>query len=107
MAQAQPEKRSMRRFALELPISVKFLNDGKYELTGRTRDVSSRGVYMRLNSAIAEGSTIEFVMTLPPEVTLASAIRVRCYGRVLRVEKNGHEQGVAVAIEKYDFVGEE
>src|SRR5512146_247333 len=62
--QAQPEKRSMRRFTLELPISVKFLNDGKYELTGRTRDVSSRGVYMRLNSAIAVGSTIEFVMTL-------------------------------------------
>ena len=107
MAHAQPEKRSMRRFALELPISVKFLNDGKFELTGRTRDVSSRGVYMRLSAAITPGSSIEFVMTLPPEVTLGSAIRVRCYGRVLRVEKNGHEQGVAVAIDKYDFVGEE
>jgi len=107
MAQAQPEKRSMRRFALELPISVKFLNDGKYELKGRTRDVSSRGVFMHLSSQITPGATIEFVMTLPPEVTLASAIRVRCHGRVLRVEKNGHEQGVAVAIDKYDFVGEE
>lgn len=107
MAQPRPEQRSTRRFALELPISIKFLNDGKYELTGRTRDVSSRGVYIRLHSDISEGATIEFVMTLPPEVTLASAIRVRCAGRVLRVEKNGHEQGVAVAIEKYDFVGEE
>lgn len=107
MAQAQPEKRSTRRFALELPISVRFLNDGKYERTGRTRDVSSRGVYMRLDAEISTGASIEFVMTLPPEVTLASAIRVRCRGRVLRVEKSGHEQGVAVAIEKYDFVGEE
>lgn len=107
MAQPGLEKRSTRRFALELPISVKFLNDGKYELTGRTRDVSSRGVYIRLNSDISEGARIEFVMTLPPEVTLAGAIRVRCSGRVLRVDKNGREQGVAVTIEKYDFVGEE
>jgi len=107
MAQPRPEKRSTRRFALELPISIKFLNDGKYELTGRTRDVSSRGVFIRMNSEIAEGASLEFVMTLPPEVTLAGAIRVRCQGRVLRVEKNGQEQGVAVAIEKYDFVGEE
>lgn len=107
MAQPRPEKRSTRRFALELPISIKFLNDGKYELTGKTRDVSSRGVYIRMSSDISEGASLEFVMTLPPEVTLAGAIRVRCHGRVLRVEKNGHEQGVAVAIQKYDFVGEE
>ena len=107
MAQARPEKRSTRRFALELPISIKFLNDGKYELTGCTRDVSSRGVYIRLNSGMSVGASIEFVMTLPPEVTLASAIRVRCHGRVLRVEKQGQEQGVAVAIERYDFVDKE
>lgn len=108
MAQPQPEKRSTRRFALELPISVKFLNNGHYELSGRTRDVSSRGVFMYVDSEIAEGAVMEFVMTLPPEVTLSAAIRVRCHGRVLRVEKkDGRARGVAVAIEKYDFVGQE
>lgn len=107
MAQPQPEKRSTRRFSLDLPISVKFLDNGPSELAGRTRDVSSRGVFMYLDTEIAPGAPIEFVMTLPPEITLSEAIRVRCTGRVLRIDKHAQEQGVAVAIDKYDFVGEE
>jgi PilZ domain-containing protein len=107
MAQPQPEKRSVRRFALQLPISVNFLNDGRYELTGRTRDVSSRGVFIYVGTEITEGATMEFVMTLPPEVTLSSPLRVSCRGRVLRVEKDSGKQGIAVAIEQYDFLGEE
>jgi hypothetical protein len=107
MAQPQPEKRSTRRFSLDLPISVKFLDKGKRELPGRTRDVSSRGVFMYLDTEITAGAPIEFVMTLPPEITLSDPIRVRCTGRVLRVDKQAQEQGVAVAIDKYDFVSEE
>jgi hypothetical protein len=107
MAQPQPEKRSTRRFSLELPISVKFVNNGRRESAGRTRDVSSRGVFMYLDTEISEGAPIEFVMTLPAEVTLAEPIRVRCTGKVLRVTRAEQEQGVAVAIDKYDFVSEE
>ena len=107
MAQPQPEKRSMRRFSLDLPISVKFLDNGKHEQSGHTRDVSSRGVFMFLETEIAVGAPIEFVMTLPPEITLSEPIRVRCTGKVVRVDKAGQEQGVAVAIDKYDFVSEE
>jgi hypothetical protein len=107
MAQPQPEKRTTRRFSLDLPISVKFLNNGQQELTGHTRDVSSRGVFMYLETEISAGAPIEFVMTLPPEITLADPIRVRCMGKILRVDKAAQGQGVAVAIEKYDFVGEE
>ena len=106
MAQPQPEKRSTRRFSLELPISVKFINNGRRGSAGRTRDVSSRGVFMYLDTEISEGAPIEFVMTLPPEITLAETIRVRCTGKVLRVNKAEKEQGVAVAIDKYDFVSE-
>ena len=107
MAQPQPEKRSTRRFSLELPISVKFVNNGRRESAGHTRDVSSRGVFMYLDTEISEGVPIEFVMTLPTEVTLAEPIRVRCTGKVLRVNRAEQEQGVAVAIDKYDFVNEE
>src|SRR5438309_2375389 len=109
MAQPQPEKRTTRRFSLDLPISVKFLDNGngKRELAGHTRDVSSRGVFMYLDTDIVAGAPIEFVMTLPPEITLADPIRVRCMGKILRVDKAAQGQGVAVAIEKYDFVGEE
>jgi len=107
MAQPQPEKRTTRRFSLDLPISVKFLANGKQELAARTRDVSSRGVFMYLDTEITIDAPIEFLMTLPTEITLAEPIRVRCIGKILRVDKAEHEQGVAVAIEKYDFMGEE
>jgi PilZ domain len=104
MAQPQPEKRGTRRFSLDLPIAVKFLDNGTYEVTGHTRDVSSRGVFFYLGKDIVEGASIEFVMTLPSEITFTQPIRVHCAGRVIRVNRNGNEQGVAVAIEKYDFV---
>jgi hypothetical protein len=107
MAQPQPDKRSTRRFSLDLPISVKFLNNDSREQAGHTRDVSSRGVFMYLDTEIAAGAAIVFVMTLPTEITLSDPIRVRCAGRVLRVDKSGQEQGVAVTIDKYDFVSEE
>lgn len=107
MAQPQPDKRATRRFSLDLPISVKFLDNGRRELAGHTRDVSSRGVFMYLETEIEPGAPIEFVMTLPPEITLADPIRVRCTGKVLRVDKAAQEQGVAIEIAKYDFVSEE
>jgi hypothetical protein len=107
MAQPQPEKRSVRRFAFDLPTSVKFLNDAACDLAGHTRDVSSRGVFMYLDSELSEGARMEFIMTLPPEVTLGNPVRVRCLGRVLRVEPKAREQGAAIAIESYDFLAEE
>lgn len=107
MAQPGPEKRTTRRFSLDLPISVKFLDNGRRELAGHTRNVSSRGVFMYVDAEISAGAAIEFVMMLPPEITLADPIRVRCTGRVLRVDKSEQEQGVAVTIDKYEFVSEE
>jgi hypothetical protein len=107
MAQPQPDKRNIRRFPLDLPISVKFLDSRSRELAGHTRDVSSRGVFMYLDSDISTGRPIEFVMTLPPEITLSESIRIRCTGKILRVDKAAQEQGRAVTIDKYDFMGEE
>lgn len=105
MAQPQPEKRSTRRFSLELPIKLADPELGVK--TAQTRDVSSRGVYIYLDSRIEEGVPMEFVMTLPTEITLSDPIRVRCSGHVLRVEKLEGRQGVAVSIDRYDFMSEE
>jgi hypothetical protein len=106
MATPQPEKRNTRRFALDLPISIRFLDHGTKDLAAHTRDVSSRGVFMFLDTEIEPGAHMEFVMTLPREITLAEPLRVRCMGRVLRVDKAAQAQGVAVAIDQYDFVSE-
>ena len=104
MAQPQPEKRSTRRFSLDLPITVKFPESGAQDVVGHTRDVSSRGVFFYLDAQLAEGNSIDFVMTLPPEITLSDPVRVHCTGKVVRINQAGSEQGVAVAIEKYEFL---
>ena len=107
MVQPQTDKRSIRRFSLDLPISIKFLDQGRQEINAHTRDVSARGVFMYMDTEIVAGSPIEFVMTLPSEITLSDPVRVRCAGKVLRVDKSQQAQGVAVAIDNYDFVSEE
>jgi hypothetical protein len=108
MAEAEQEKRATRRFALRLPVSVTYSEDGAKEKTAQTRDVSARGICFYLDTAIAAGSAIEFTLTLPPEITLTESIRVRCKGKVVRVDDGGPEGKVAVAavIDEYEFLPE-
>jgi len=107
MAEA-PDKRSTRRFALRLPVSVTYADEGAQEKSAETRDVSARGICFYLDSAIATGSPIEFTLTLPPEITLTESIRVRCKGKVVRVSEGGPDGKVAVAavIDEYEFLAE-
>ena len=101
------EMRNTRRFSLKLPLTVKFTN-GVGEAAAETKDVSARGVFFYLDSKVAEGSAIEFTLTLPPEITLTESIRVRCTGKVVRVDQDtpNSQVGIAAAIDQYDFISE-
>ncbi len=104
---AQQDQRGTRRFALRLPVSVKF-GETLHETPAHTKDVSARGVFFFVDSPIEEGSRLEFTLTLPPEITLTDSIRVRCQGRVVRVDMPGQNNkvGIAAIIEHYEFLGE-
>ena len=104
----QQEKRNTRRFALRLPVSVTYSDNGGQEKTAQTRDVSARGICFYVDSEIATGSPIEFTLTLPPEITLTESIKVRCKGKVVRVDNGAADGRVAVAaiIEEYEFLSE-
>ena len=106
MAQAQAERRASRRFTLRLPLAVRHPHRG--EIPAHTRDVSSRGICFYFDSPLELGSDVQFTLTLPPEVTLTDAIRVRCYAKVVRVEPALTGIGVAVAalIDRYEFLAE-
>lgn len=109
MAETQQEKdkRATRRFALHLPVSVRY-GDNAQEHAAQTRDVSARGICFYLDSAIQAGSGIDFTLTLPPEITLTESIRVRCKGRVLRVEggSGNGKMAVAAVIDEYEFLAD-
>ncbi|PYV56747.1 MAG: hypothetical protein DMG90_11740 [Acidobacteria bacterium] len=108
MADTEREKRATRRFALRLPVSVVAPGNGSHEHAAQTRDVSARGICFYLDSAISSGSSIEFTLTLPPEITLTEAIRVHCKGKVVRVDNTESDGKVAVAavIDEYEFLAE-
>jgi hypothetical protein len=44
-------------------------------------------------------------LTMPTQITLGAPMRVRCHGRIQRCElKAGDTAGMAMAIEKYEFL---
>jgi hypothetical protein len=100
-------KRTTRRFALRLPVSVRY-GQNEEEHAAQTRDVSARGICFYVDSAIQAGSPIDFTLTLPPEITLTESIRVRCKGRVVRVEGGAPDTKMAVAavIDEYEFLAD-
>lgn len=98
------ERRISHRFALELPITL-VLPDTGLKVIGRTRDISSGGVFFYANLPLSEHQEIELLMTLPYEFAVAP-VRVACQARVLRVERdesNG-QKGTAAAIHRFDFL---
>jgi PilZ domain len=108
MAEAEPEKRATRRFALRLPVAVNSDQNGSQDKAAQTRDVSARGICFYMDSSVREGAAIEFTLTLPPEITLTESIQVRCKGRVVRVDESAGEGKVAVAavIDEYEFLSQ-
>lgn len=105
MPQSMPERRGTRRFSLRLPVAVR-LPSSERQLEAHTKDVSARGIYFFLPEPVEEGVPLEFLLTLPPEITLSDSIRVRCRGRALRVEPQatGDKTGVAAIIDDYQFL---
>jgi hypothetical protein len=99
------ERRTARRFSMMLPLRVRFTSEETVqEQQGETRDVSFRGLYFTIEAALENDAPIEFVLTLPQQITLAGDVHIRCYARVLRVEPNNGRRGVAARIDRYEFL---
>jgi hypothetical protein len=75
---------------------------------GKTRDISTRGVYFVLDQDVEAGSELDITLTLPAEVTHGSEVFVRALGKVVRVERRMEDgsarMGVAAVIERYDII---
>jgi len=78
---------------------------------GKTRDISTRGLYFVLDQHLEAGSELDITLTLPTEITHGSEVFVRAMGKVVRVEtrlEDGNSRmGVAAVIERYDIIRSE
>ena len=99
------DRREARRFNMTLPMRILSIDSNSPELKAVTRDVSYRGLYFLAEAEFKLGSAIEFVITLPEQVTRGGDVNIRCHGEVVRTEttQNG-KVGVAARIERYEFL---
>jgi len=99
------DRREARRFTMSLPMRVLPREAKGHEFDALTRDVSYRGLYFLADANFDVGSEIEFVITLPQQVTQSGDVNIRCLGQVVRIEptENGRV-GIAAKIARYEFV---
>lgn len=106
---AMTERRTARRYDLSLPIIIRVATERELDSQkGKTRDVSTRGLYFVVEQNLEAGSELDLTLTLPAEITHGTAVFVRALGKVVRVERriedgNTH-MGVAAVIERYDII---
>ncbi len=100
------DRRSRERVVTRLPVRVRSTR-ANAELSAQTRDVSTNGVFLYTESRMMEGSDVELVLILPPELTSGEKCWVCCHARVLRVEQGpGKDFGVAAEIRRMDILPE-
>ncbi len=103
------ERRTVRRYDLSLPIIIRV--PAKRDIDsqqGKTRDISTRGLYFVVARMLQAGSELDITLTLPAEITQGTEVFVRALGKVIRVEQRSEDgdprMGVAAVIERYDII---
>jgi c-di-GMP-binding flagellar brake protein YcgR len=103
------ERRTARRYDLSLPIIIRLPTEQAFDSQqGKTRDISTRGLYFVVEQNLEAGSELDLTLTLPAEVTHGTEVFVRALGKVVRVERRTEDgntrMGVAAVIERYDII---
>lgn len=99
------DRREARRFTMTLPLRVAPRKNQNPELVTETKDVSYQGVFFLTETNFQVGSEIEFVITLPQQITQSGEVNIRCQGKIIRVESHAEgKTGIAAKIEHYEFL---
>ena len=99
------ERRGNQRFRVSVPLTV-IVNDR--EIPAYTRDLSNRGMYFYMASTggkLVKGD-FEFLVELPPDITLSTSCWIRGQAKVIRKEnmsRNLTGMGVAAEIVGYSI----
>ncbi len=99
------ERREARRYTMILPLRVLPRDERDGELSGQTKDVSYRGLYFLADARFEAGCEIEFVITLPEQITRMGDVNIHCHGKIVRVEPvQDGRLGIAAKIARYEFM---
>ena len=95
------ERRIKRRFQIEQEVRYKMLYGQRIAETGtgKTRNISSGGLWFSTENILTAGMPVELSMTWPVLLNDSCPMKLMIYGCVVR----STDKGAAVAIERYEF----
>ena len=106
MPEISADKRSRKRIAAQVPVKIKH-KETALEHAAITRDLSMGGVFLYIDARIEQGSKLEIVLILPPELGFGEKQWACCEASVIRVEgEDGRQFGVAATIDRLDVLPE-
>ncbi len=90
------ERRTARRYDLSLPVIIRVPTERQVDSQeGKTRDISTRGLYFVIEQDMEAGSELDITLTLPAEITHGTEVFVRALGKVVRVERRNDDGTVS------------
>jgi hypothetical protein len=105
------DNRRTKRYDLRLPVELVRAGGARVSLTGETKNLSSGGVLFSSDTHIDVGEPIEYYISLPTGANSRGGVRLRCLGKVRRLEvaptgtgKKGRPVAVAATLERYEFI---
>jgi len=104
------EQRKNQRFELKLPIELVRAGGEGVPQVGETRNLSSGGVLFTSDGKLQKGDPIEYLVTLPSQGEEVG-LRLRCMGKVVRVDEREteasaarHPFSIAATLERHEFL---
>jgi hypothetical protein len=102
------ERRATNRYELALPVIVQ--TAGQPSRSARSKDVSTGGIYLVLESDdnLLPGTELYLTVTLAKEIAGEDEVLLRAHGKAIRIDRlgeggTGSSMGVAVVLKTHDF----
>src|SRR5260370_42111839 len=87
VSENSPERRTMQRFSMKLPASVR-VSGIPNEFSTEVEHVRARGLFFYLDRRMTEAARIEVTIAFPQQATVTDPVRVKFMARVVRVTRN-------------------
>lgn len=106
MPPSHQDRRSRKRIPTQVPVQIK--PTAGAVLSGQTRDLSTSGIFLYTDAQLSEGSDLEIILVLPPELTDGEKRWACCQASVVRVEPSsqGGNIGMAASIRRFELMPE-
>ena len=102
MSEKSVDHRIAPRSSLQVPVEFLLSNGGR--LRALTKNISASGLFVSVATTLHLDNYLHFLIMFPSEITMACRLLALCEGAVVRRELTEDLEGLAIKIERYQFL---